>query len=190
MESCLLVSSYLVLLPLQYEDALESPLEQCISDSLVRNKDSGITSVGDLFSLVPSGVPKPSQAVVEEPEPKPISSPDSFSDFFTILSGKCCCNTCAYIIARLIKMELVSGISVGDHELWEVFGWGVSGFNGPVYLTNHCCFYLAVARSRPKSPRNRLPNPRDRSTYNLWRLVRYIFISESVSLEKGKEGGT
>ena len=127
-----MVSSYLVLLPLQYEDALESPLEQCISDSLVRNKDTGITSVGDLFSLVPSGVPKPSQAIVEEPEPKPISSPDSFSDFFTVLSGKCCCNTCAYIIARLIKMELVSGISVGDHELWEIFGWGVSGFNGPV----------------------------------------------------------
>jgi len=67
---------------------LESPLEQCISDSLARNKDSGITSVGDLFSLVPSGVPKPAQTIVEESEPQPISSPDSFSDFFTALSGK------------------------------------------------------------------------------------------------------
>ena len=78
-----------VLSPIQYEDALESPLEQCISDSLARNKDSGMPSVGDLFSLVPSGVPKPAQTIVEESEPQPISSPDSFSDFFTALSGKC-----------------------------------------------------------------------------------------------------
>lgn len=75
---------------IQYEDALDSPLEQCISDSMVRNKDSGIGSIGgNLFSLVPSGVPsyKPSQTIMEEPEPQPISSPDSFSDFFSMLSG-------------------------------------------------------------------------------------------------------
>lgn len=71
---------------LQYEDALESPLEQCISDSVVRTKDSGIASLGgNLFSLVPSGVPKSLQTVSEESEPQPISSPDSFSDFFKVI---------------------------------------------------------------------------------------------------------
>lgn len=76
--------------PVQYEDAIESPLEQCISDSMVRSKDSGIGSIGGtLFSLVPSGVPsyKPSQTIVEEPALQPISSPDCFSDFFSLLSG-------------------------------------------------------------------------------------------------------
>lgn len=73
----------------QYEDALESPLEQCISDSMVRNKDSSLSSLGknSLFSLVPSGVPsyKASQTISEESAPQPISSPDSFSDFFKVL---------------------------------------------------------------------------------------------------------
>ena len=55
---------------------------------MVRNKDSGIGSLGgNLFSLVPSGVPsyKPSLTILEEP--KAISSPDSFNAFFTVLSG-------------------------------------------------------------------------------------------------------
>lgn len=69
--------------PLQYEDALESPLEQCISDSMLRSKDTG-----NLFSLVPSGVPsyKTSQTISEDTDSlQPISSPDSFSDFFKVL---------------------------------------------------------------------------------------------------------
>lgn len=72
----------------QYEDALESPLEQCISDSMLRSKDSGLPTLDNLFSLVPSGVPtnKPSsQTISEEPAPLPISSPDSFSDFFKVV---------------------------------------------------------------------------------------------------------
>ena len=74
------------LLP-QYEDALESPLEQCISDSMVRSKDSGLPSLDNFFSLVPSGVPtnKTPPTIQEEPSLQPISSPDSFSDFFKII---------------------------------------------------------------------------------------------------------
>lgn len=71
---------------LQYQDALESPLEQCISDSMVRPKDSVLAGLGgNLFSLVPSGVPKTPQSASEESEPQPISSPDSFSDFFKVV---------------------------------------------------------------------------------------------------------
>ena len=75
---------------LQYQDALESPLEQCITDSMVRAKDTGLSSLGgNLFSLVPSGVPKSTQpqqqSVSEESDPQPISSPDSFSDFFKVI---------------------------------------------------------------------------------------------------------
>jgi hypothetical protein len=57
---------------------------------MVRAKDSGISS--QLFSLVPNGVPKnqqqQQQPIVEESEPQPISSPDSFSDFFKVI-GEC-----------------------------------------------------------------------------------------------------
>ncbi len=70
----------------QYEDALDSPLEKCISDSMVRNKDTGISGLGNsLFSLVPSGVPKAPQTISEEEAVQPISSPDSFSDFFKVI---------------------------------------------------------------------------------------------------------
>lgn len=69
----------------QYEDALESPLEKRISDSMVRSKD-GIAGLGGaLFSLVPSGVPKVPQTISEDDVVQPISSPDSFSDFFKVL---------------------------------------------------------------------------------------------------------
>lgn len=52
---------------------------------MLRNKDSGLGA--NLFSLVPSGVPsyKTSQVISEESEPQPISSPDSFSDFFKVI---------------------------------------------------------------------------------------------------------
>ena len=80
-----------LLLFVQYEDALESPLEQCISDSMVRNKDSGLPSLDNFFSLVPSGVPtnKTPPTIPEEPAPLPISSPDSFSDFFMVVGRWC-----------------------------------------------------------------------------------------------------
>ena len=60
---------------------MESPLEQCISDSMVRSKDGG-----NIFSLMPNGVAKaPHQPPPEESDPLPISSPDSFSDFFKVI---------------------------------------------------------------------------------------------------------
>ncbi len=76
----------------QYEDACDSPLEQCITDSIVRAKDTGtLETLENFFSLVPSGVStyRPSQQSIPE-EPEPISSPDSFCDFFQMLGmGKC-----------------------------------------------------------------------------------------------------
>jgi len=62
-----------------FEDARDSPLEQRISDSIVKPKDNA-----NLFSLVPSGVPRP-PAIVEATDPDPIFNPDSFSDFFRLL---------------------------------------------------------------------------------------------------------
>ena len=74
----------------QYQDAQESPLEQCITDSMVKSKDSNSisTNVSNLFSLVPSGVAtyKSPQPIVEEAEP--VINPDSFSDFFRLLCKK------------------------------------------------------------------------------------------------------
>ena len=71
----------------QYEDARDSPLEQCISDSIVKSKDTGtLETLENFFSLVPSGVStyKPSQQTIPE-EPTPISSPDCFAEFFQLL---------------------------------------------------------------------------------------------------------
>ena len=71
----------------QYEDARDSPLEQCISDSIVKSKDTGtLETLENFFSLVPSGVStyKPSQQTIPE-EPGPISSADCFADFFQLL---------------------------------------------------------------------------------------------------------
>ena len=74
----------------QYQDAQESPLEQCITDSMVKSKDSNSisTNVSNLFSLVPSGVAtyKSPQPIAEEAEP--VINPDSFSDFFRLLCKK------------------------------------------------------------------------------------------------------
>ncbi len=71
----------------QYEDARDSPLEQCITDSIVRSKDTGTReALENFFSLVPSGVStyKPSQLPIQETR-EPIASPDSFCDFFQLL---------------------------------------------------------------------------------------------------------
>lgn len=85
--ACLLICNYFyaALFPWpQYEDALDSPLEQCISDSMMRNKDQSLPTLGGtLFSLVPSGIPK--SISEDSSEPLPISSPDSFSDFFKVI---------------------------------------------------------------------------------------------------------
>ena len=74
----------------QYQDAQESPLEQCITDSMVKSKESNSisTNVSNLFSLVPSGVAtyKSTQPIMEEAEP--VINPDSFGDFFRLLCKK------------------------------------------------------------------------------------------------------
>lgn len=101
----------------EYEDARDSPLEQCISDSIVKSKDTGtLETLENFFSLVPSGVStyKPSQQSIPE-EPSPISSPDCFADFFQLL-----------------------------------------------------------AHSKSKSPREQLPHHRDRSTLNLWSILKNL----------------
>ena len=64
----------------KYEDAQESPLEQCISESMTNQKDNG------LFSFVPKGVPVRAEGGPQPlPESRPLSNPDSFQDFFRLL---------------------------------------------------------------------------------------------------------
>ena len=70
-----------------FEDARDSPLEQRISDSILKPKDNT-----NLFSLVPSGVPRP-PAIMEASNPEPISSPDCFSDFLRLLGEKSVCGS-------------------------------------------------------------------------------------------------
>lgn len=94
----------------EYEDARDSPLERRISDSVARAKEGG-----NIFSLVPSGVPTYRAQFTEEESPHFISSPDSFQDFFSLLSAP-----------------------------------------------------------KPKSHRHKLPFQRDRSTYNLWSILKNL----------------
>ena len=120
----------------QYEDALESPLEKCISDSMVRNKDTGISGLGNtLFSLVPSGVPKVPQTISEEDDLQPISSPDSFSDFFKVL-GQCSrsgCGACGMLMSP-VKVLFLAVVELwhGGARVWEGYRLCVVGISmGP-----------------------------------------------------------
>ena len=111
-----------------FEDARDSPLEKRISDSIVKPKDNA-----NLFSLVPSGVPRP-PAIVEASNPGPIFNPDSFSDFFRLLGESCstACHAHNDVVGADLCFSYLLSMYVSSCDLVVRVGWNCL----PLYLVD------------------------------------------------------